>query len=142
MFHRRFGMPASFQNIIETNQVALNVCIRIGDGISYARLRCEVYNDRRLVIRKEAVDYSAVRQIALDKMIGTAAFGSGFFNFRKPPLLDAYIVIIVYVIQPDDSGLRLGLQQLQHQVRTDETGGTGHENCFSGKIDILHVRPP
>ena len=83
MFHRRFGMPAGFQNIIETNQVTLNVCIRIGDGISYARLRCEVYNDRRLVIRKEAIDYSAVRQISLDKMIGTAALGSGFLQFPK-----------------------------------------------------------
>lgn len=81
MVHRRFGVPAGFQNIIETNQVALNICVRIGDGISYARLRCEVYNHRRFVICKEAVNYSAVRQIPLDKMIRTAALRSGLFNF-------------------------------------------------------------
>ena len=44
-----FVMTASFKDIIETNEVALNVSVWIGDTVTYTSLGCEVYHDSNLV---------------------------------------------------------------------------------------------
>lgn len=44
-----FVMAASFKDIIETNEVALNVSIGISDTVTYTSLSCEVYNNSYLV---------------------------------------------------------------------------------------------
>ena len=38
-----FVMAASFKDIIETNEVALNVSVWISDTVTYTCLGCEVY---------------------------------------------------------------------------------------------------
>lgn len=45
-----FVMAASFKDIIETNEVALDISIGISNTISYTCLGSEVYNDSNLVI--------------------------------------------------------------------------------------------
>ena len=42
-------MAASFKDIIETNEVALNVSIWISDTVTYTCLGCEVYHNSNLV---------------------------------------------------------------------------------------------
>lgn len=42
-------MTASFKDIIETNEVALNVSIGISDTVTYTCLGCEVYHNSNLV---------------------------------------------------------------------------------------------
>lgn len=45
-----FVMTASFKDIIETNEVALNVSIGISDTVTYTCLGCEVYHNSDFVI--------------------------------------------------------------------------------------------
>ena len=45
-----FVMAASFKDIIETNEVALNVSIGIGDTVTYTSLSCEAYHNSNFVI--------------------------------------------------------------------------------------------
>ena len=45
-----FVMAASFKDIIETNEVALNVSIWISDTVTYTSLGCEVYHNSNFVI--------------------------------------------------------------------------------------------
>ena len=40
-----FVMAASFKDIIETNEVALNVSVWISDTVTYTSLGCEVYHN-------------------------------------------------------------------------------------------------
>ena len=44
-----FVMTASFKDIIETYEVALNVIIWISDTVTYTCLGCEVYHNSNLV---------------------------------------------------------------------------------------------
>ncbi len=44
MFYLWIRMSASFQNIIEANQVAFHVSIRIGDRIAHTSLCCQIAN--------------------------------------------------------------------------------------------------
>ena len=49
-------MSASFQDVVEANEVALNVGIRIGNGVAHARLGCEVYDHLKVILGKEPVN--------------------------------------------------------------------------------------
>ena len=44
-----FVMTASFKDIIETNEIALNVSIGISDTVTYTCLSCEVYYNSDVV---------------------------------------------------------------------------------------------
>lgn len=44
-----FVMAASFKDIIETNEVALNVSVWISDTVTYTSLSCEIYYDSDFV---------------------------------------------------------------------------------------------
>ena len=44
-----FVMTASFKDIIETNEVALNVSIGISDTVTYTSLGCKIYYNSYLV---------------------------------------------------------------------------------------------
>ena len=44
-----FMMTASFKYVVETDEVALDISIRIGDTITNTSLGCEVYHNSNLV---------------------------------------------------------------------------------------------
>ena len=52
---KRLVMPAGFENIIETDDVALNIHIRVVDTISDSRLSRQVYHDVDLLFLEEAI---------------------------------------------------------------------------------------
>ena len=60
-------MATGFQNVIKTNHVALDVSVRVRDGITDTRLCAEVDHNIRMVLLKNAVDKCLIRKIALDK---------------------------------------------------------------------------
>ena len=45
-----FMMTASFKYVVETDEVALDICVWIGDTVTYTSLGCEVYDNSNLVI--------------------------------------------------------------------------------------------
>ena len=44
-----FVMPTSFKYVVETNEVALDISIRICDTVTYTCLCCEIYYNSYLV---------------------------------------------------------------------------------------------
>ena len=44
-----FVMAASFKDVVETDEIALNVSIRISDTVTYTSLSCEIYYNSYLV---------------------------------------------------------------------------------------------
>ena len=110
-------MAAGFQNVIEADHVALDVGIRVGDGVANASLGTQIDYNIRMVLFKNAVDTYLVRKVALDKGIVFK-----FLKLRKASFLDADIIVIVHVIQTDDYGIRLSGQNTLGKVRADKTG--------------------
>ena len=62
-------MPTSFENIVETNDVALNIHIRVINAITYSCLSCEVHDNVKLVFLEQFVDQFAICYATLDEMI-------------------------------------------------------------------------
>lgn len=97
------GMTAGLENVVKTNQVTFNICIRIGDRIAHASLCCQVYYYFRLVVGKDFVDECFVSQVAFDEgPLGVAVLGNAGSNLLQTVLLDGYVVVVVHVVQTDD----------------------------------------
>jgi len=110
-------MAAGFQNVVEANHIALDVSIRVGDGIANTSLSTQIDHNIRMVLLKNTVDTYLVRKVALDKGIVFK-----FLKLSKASFLDANVVIIVHVVQANDLGIWLCGQDTFCQVGTDEAG--------------------
>ena len=129
MLHRM--IPAGLQNIIKTDDIALDVHIGIGNGIPDTGLGCQIHHHMEAVLCKAVVNALSVGNAAPDKFPSGAGMQCSFlFNFPKSPFLDGHIVIIIDIIKAHNGYTRQGLQQLQHQVGADKAGSAGNQNGF------------
>ena len=110
-------MTAGFQNVVEANHVALNVGIRVGDGVTHTCLSTQIDHNIRVILLKNAVDKCLVCKISFYKGIVFK-----FLKLLKASFFDANIIIIVHVVQTNDLGIRLGSQDTLGKVRADKTG--------------------
>ena len=104
-------MAAGFQNVQKSDQVALQVGIRVRDGIADARLCGEVHYFVELFFGKELVQTLLVIDAHLYEsavlVLGTLDHGAvgevvvGLLDtaFAEAPVLEAYIVIVVDVVE-------------------------------------------
>lgn len=137
MFH--LIVTASLENIVETNQVALDIRVRIRDGITHPGLRSEIHNHREMVLGEKIID---------NALVGNVCFHEGpvpaqCLDFLKSAVFDIYVVIICYGVYSDDFDILKFMKQSFHQIAADKSCSTGHEDCLSvhGDIVFQHIRP-
>ena len=87
------GVAAGFKNVVEPDQVALNVDVRVIDGVADACLRGKIDHDRGPVYCEYFVDKSFVCDAASDERIDHAE--AVFLEFR--------IIVIIHVVEADHS---------------------------------------
>ena len=121
-------VPASLQDVVEPDHVALDVRIRVLDAITDTGLRRQVHDDIEVVFLEEAVDEGLVGEIALDELVGMLRGARRLLlDLAQTVLLERRIVVVVQVVKPDDAEGLLGIQEPQHEVGAYETGGAGDE---------------
>lgn len=130
MLHRM--MAAGFENVVETDEVGLNIGIRVGDAVSHACLGCKIDHELRLVLLKDSINERLVCQIALDE--GEVRIGG---QFAQAVFLQSDVVVIIYAVQADDLCIRNIPQQALGQIRADETGCAGDEDGSAFQVNIL-----
>ena len=91
-------VTASFQDIIETYQVALDIDIRIGDAISDASLSSQVDYNLWLVFGKDIEDKWLVGNISFDELERRVSQ-----QLLETLLLQADIVVVVHVVNTDNN---------------------------------------
>ncbi len=124
MLHRM--MPASLQDVVEPDHVALDVRIRVLDAITDARLSCKVHDDIEVVFLEEAVDEGLVGEVALDELVGMPFGLRGLLlDLAQAILLERRIIVVIEVIEADYAERLLGIQEPQHEVGAYEAGGAG-----------------
>lgn len=117
-------VAAGLEHIEEADQVALEVCARVLDGVADARLGGEVHHDVEAVLSEQALDEGGVAQVAAHE--GEAALCIGLGQHTQARVLDAGVVVAVEVVEADDGIIGL-LEQLLDEERADEAGGSCDE---------------
>lgn len=115
-------VAAGLEYVEEADEVALEVCARVLDGVAHARLGGEVHNDVEAVLSEQALDEGGVAQVAAHE--GEAAVRVGFGKHAQARVLDAGVVVAVEVVEADDHVIG-HLKQLLDEERADKAGGSG-----------------
>jgi len=117
-------VAACFQNVVESDEVALDIGVGVGDGIADACLGGEVHDDGEVVFLKEAVDCSLVGEVCLDECPLFAGRCREGFDFLEAFVLDVHVVVIGNGVEADEFGAGVIVQQLFAEVATDKACGT------------------
>lgn len=118
-------VAAGLEDVEEADEVALEVCAGILDGVADTGLGGEVYHNVEAVLREQALDEDGIAQVATHE--GEAAVGVGLGQHAQARVLDAGVVIAVKVVEAEDCVVGL-LEQLLDEEGTDEAGRSGDEN--------------
>ena len=114
-------VAACFQDVVESDEVALDVGIRVRDGIADACLGGEVHDDGEVVLLEQAVDCCLVGEVRLDKCPLFAGCCRESLDFLETLVLDVYVVVVCDGIEPDEFGTVIVVEQLLAEVATDKS---------------------
>lgn len=117
-------VAAGLEHVEEADEVALQVCARVLDGVSDTRLCGEVHNDVEAVLDEQALDEGGVAEVATYE--GEAAVGIGLGQHAQAGVLDTGVIVAVEVVETDNNVIGL-LEQLLDEERADKAGCSGDE---------------
>ena len=89
-----FASAAGFEDVVEADEIALDVGIRVRDGIADAGLGGEVHDDVEVVLFEEVVDGYLVGEVRFDECPFFAGRGSQGFDFFEAFVLDVHVVVV------------------------------------------------
>ena len=93
------GVTGGFQDVVETDQVALNVDVRMINRVADAGLRSQINYDRRLVYCKDFVYKGLVGDTSFNKDVPDGRVDG--VNHAKAVLLELRVVVIIHVVEAD-----------------------------------------
>lgn len=112
-------VTAAFQHVDVSQQVALGIAQRVGQGVAHSRLRRQVNHPVKVGGAKQRRHGRAVGDI--DRMVGEVGIG---LQRRQARLLERHIVIVVQVVDALD--LMPRRQQTATEIGTDKTGAASY----------------
>ena len=126
-------VAAAFQNMRETNDVAVHVSERILDRVAHTRLRGEV---------DDAFGFVRGERIGNGFWVGQIGAYVGVIRMihkpREARFFDGWVIVIIVVIEPDDA--ITPREQTLGQRRSDEPGRTGDEGSGHGSLSCVDHR--
>lgn len=128
-------MPTCLQQVIEADDVAFNIHIRVIDAVAYACLGCQVDHDVEMVLLEDRVDERFVADGSFDKDVLHQRGGCNGIDPIQPPLLKAHLVVVVHVVKRDDYARSEGSEETNHKICSNEPWGAGYEDGFIVEID-------
>ena len=130
-------VSACFQDVVESDEVALDVGIRVRDGIADAGLGGEVHDDGEVVFLEQAVDGGLVGEVRFDECPLFAGRCREGFDFLEALVLDVHVVVVGDAVEPDEFRAVVFGEQLLAEIAADESGCSGDEDCLSVEVDVL-----
>ena len=131
-------MAACLENIVESDDVAADVGVRVRYAVAHARLRGEVDYDGRLPAGEKGLDHSLVRYVSPDKM-PTDCLWLKRFQFTQSVFLDRDIIVVVEIVHPHYDPAPHDAEKPADKVGAYEPGSAGYKDGFPVKTDLLHV---
>lgn len=125
MFH--LMMAARLQDIVEAYEIALDIGVRIRDGITDTGLRGKIDHYRNMVVTKNLLHCILVRNRRVDECPVSAES----LDFAQALVLYVDIVIIGDTVDTDDADIVNVSEKSLDEVAADEACGTCHEDSLA-----------
>ncbi len=118
-------VPAGFQDVVEAYHVALDVGVRVLNGIAHTCLGGKVYHNVEMLFGKEFFYEGFVGNVAFDETVlrfldSGFAFARNdihlFLDAAKPVLLEGRVVVIVQVVKAHNPHGFLAVKKPQNQI--------------------------
>ena len=127
------GVAAGFEDVVETDQVALDVDVRVIDGVADAGLRSKVDDDGGPVYREYFVDQGLVCDTASDENMPDR--GVDRVDHAKAVLFEFRIIVIIHVVEADHSAAGQLAAKAHNEVGADKAGRAGDQDGSAVQID-------
>ena len=128
-----FVVTAGLQDIVETDKVALDISIGIGDAVADSCLSGKVHDNGNLVFREDFLYCVFVCDGGMNK----SPVAMQGFNFFQPLILDVDIVVVGYRIDTDNLDVLDIVKESLDEVATDKAGSACHEDGFALEIYVI-----
>lgn len=126
-------VTAGLQDIVESDKVALNVIIRIGDAVADSCLSGKVHDNGNLVFREDFLHCVFVCDGGVDKSPITM---QGFYFFQTL-ILDVDIVVVGYGVNTNNLDVLDIVEESLDEVAADKTSSACHEDGFALEIYVI-----
>ena len=126
-------VTAGLQDIIETNKVALNVSVGIGDAVADSSLSGKIHDNGNLVFREDFLHCVFVSDGGVDKSPVTMQS----LYFFQTLILDVDIVVVGDRIDTDNLDVLDIAEKPLDEVATDKAGSARHKDVLSFEIYII-----
>ena len=128
-----FVVTAGLQDIVESDKVALNVRVGIGDAVADSSLSGKIHDNGNLVFREDFLHCVFVSDGGVDKSPVTMQS----LYFFQTLILDVDIVVVGYRIDTDNLDVIDIVEESLDEVATDKAGSARHEDGFALEIYVI-----
>ena len=126
-------MTTCFQDVVETDKVALDISIWIGDAIAHTSLGCKIDDNRDFVFGEDLFYSFPICNRGMDK--SPVPFQS--FYFSQTFILDVDIIVIGNGIDTDYLNVLHIVKKTLYEVAANKASGTCHEDSLAFEIYII-----
>ena len=128
-----FVVTAGLQDIVETDKVALDISIGIGDAVADSCLSGKVHDNGNLVFREDFLYCVFVCDGGMNKC--PVAMQSLYF--LQTLILDVNIIVVCNRIDTDNLDVLDIAEESLDEVATDKAGSARHEDGFALEIYVI-----
>lgn len=128
-----FVVTAGLQDIVESDKVALNVRVGIGDAVADSSLSGKIHDNGNLVFREDFLHCVFVCDGGMNKC--PVAMQSLYF--LQTLILDVDIIVVSNGVNTDDLDVLDIVEKTLDEVAADKTGSARHEDGFALEIYVI-----
>ena len=129
MLHRM--MAAGFQQIVEADDIAFDIDIRVIDGIPGARLGRKIYYNIKVILLKQRIYQNLIPNGTFYEYMLDRAVLRSLFQKAQTVLFQCRIIIVIHIIKADDRTVGHLSEKPHYKICSDEAGRTSHQDRLS-----------
>ena len=127
-----FVVAACLEYVVEADEIAFDVCVRVGDGIAHTGLCGQVDHYGYAVFAEDLLHCSLVRDGCLHEFPVPAER----LYLCEPFALDAYIVVVGHRVDAHHAYVIDIMKQPLDEVAADESGRARHEHRLAAEVYV------
>ena len=120
-------MAASFEKVVEADEIGLDIGIRVGDRVTYTSLCSKVHDNGNLVLGEDLLDGGFVG----DRIFNESPVSVECRDFGQTFFLDIYIIVIGHGVYTDYLYILHIEEKTLYEIAAYKAGGTCYKNSLA-----------